>query len=63
MLSHHNLEKTDYNPFFYTPRTLSTLVIALIILNAFAYNAVPLHSAADLYEDNPKDGFKYTSKV
>jgi hypothetical protein len=63
ILSHHNLEKTDYNPVFYTPRTLSTMVFGLIMLNIFAYSVVPLHSAADINEENPKDGFKYTSKM
>jgi hypothetical protein len=39
------------------------MVFGLIMLNVFAYSVVPLHSAADINEENPKDGFKYTSKM
>jgi hypothetical protein len=63
ILSHHNLEKYDYNSFFYTPRTISTMVFSLLALNYFAYHLVPLHEAADINASSPKDGFKYTSKM
>ena len=43
ILSHHQLEKFDYNQFFYTPRTLSTLLFALLVMNFFAYAIVPIH--------------------
>ncbi|CDW78531.1 phosphatidylserine synthase 2 [Stylonychia lemnae] len=63
MVSHHNLEKYDYNSIFYTPRTVSSMVFALFVLNYFAYTLVPLNDASDINADQPKDGFKYTSKM
>jgi hypothetical protein len=46
ILSHHELEKYDYNFIFYTPRTLSTLIFTLLMLNFFAYTVVPIHEAS-----------------
>ena len=40
MVSHHNLEKDDFNTLFYTPRTLTTLFAILIIFNLGAYFGV-----------------------
>ena len=37
IMSHHKLEKDDYNRFFYTPRTISTLGILLLLCNAMAF--------------------------
>ncbi len=59
MLSHHELEKKDYNQFFYTPRTLSTLVFTLLVLNFFAYTIVPIHEASE----TDQGGFTYSSKM
>jgi len=57
------LEKYDYNSIFYTPRTISSMVFALAVLNYFAYTLVPLNDASDINANYPKDGFKYTSKM
>jgi len=38
ILSHHILEKMDYNKLFYTPRTLSTMIFMVLILNIYAYS-------------------------
>lgn len=59
ILSHHELEKRDYNPFFYTPRTLSTLVFTLLALNFFSYTLIPIHES--LKPDNL--GYSTSSKV
>jgi len=37
--------------------------MALLILNFFAYTAVPMFDAGDLNKDEPNDGFKQTSKI
>ena len=37
ILSHHKLEKDDFNPLFYTPRTLTTAIMVLVVLNILAY--------------------------
>ena len=37
VLSHNRLEKSDYNWLFYTPRTLSTMVLLLVFVNVWSY--------------------------
>ena len=48
--SHHNLAKYDYNAIFYNPRTVFTMGLALLILNFFAYTAVPMFDAGELHQ-------------
>ncbi len=52
-MSHHNLEKYDYNAIFYAPRTLFTMGITLLVLNYLAHNVVPLLDASDFDENDP----------
>lgn len=59
MLSHHELEKFDYNSLFYTPRTLSTLFFTLLIMNLFAYTIVPINEASK----TDSQGFTNASKM
>ena len=63
MLSHHGLEKDEFSKIFYTPRTITAMVFTLLVLNVLAYTIVPMHSAANINADSPKDGWKYTSKM
>jgi len=63
MLAHHNLEKYDYNQFFYTPRSLSTMGFTFILINVLAYILVPKHDAGEWNDGETIDGFKYTSKM
>jgi len=57
------LAKYDYNAVFYTPRTVFTMMLALLLLNFFAYTAVPMFDAGEAEEGDTKDGFKRTSKM
>lgn len=42
-MSHHKLDMDEYSMrFFYTPRSISGMVIALILINVMAYSIVPL---------------------
>lgn len=59
ILSHHELEKRDYNKFFYTPRTLSTLFFTLLVLNFFAYTIAPIHVASQ----NQDNSYTYSQKM
>ena len=59
ILSHHELEKYDYNWLFYTPRTLSTMVFTLIVMNFFAYTLVPIHESTKV----DASGFTLSSKM
>jgi len=52
--SHHKLEKDEYlNPFFMTPRTLTTLGLLVLFLNALSYDWIGKiqERTAHLYED------------
>ena len=63
ILSHHELEKYDYNRFFYTPKTVTTLVFTLLMLNFFAYTIVPIHQRATTPENIDSSGFTLTQKM
>ena len=63
MLSHHELEKYDYNWLFYSPKTVSTMVFTLLMLNFFAYTIVPLQQKSTGPEDLDSAGFTYTQKL
>lgn len=52
IMSHHKLEKDDYNQFFYTPRTISTIGFMLITLNLVA------HGGLDYLRESTKEYFK-----
>lgn len=58
MLSHHELEKFDYNSLFYTPRTLSTLFFTLLILNFVSNTMVPIH-----IQSEDQGGYTNSSKI
>jgi hypothetical protein len=52
----NKLEKNDYNKFFYTPKTISTAVVFLLILNYCAYDgAEKLTEATKAYYYDPKN--------
>jgi phosphatidylserine synthase 2 len=61
VLSHHSLEKNDYNSFFYTPRTLSTMILFLASLNFLAYgylDSLKLKTKAYFYDPLNPDVFE-----
>ena len=41
ILSHHQLEKDEYNRLFYTPHTVTLLLLVVIILNVCSYTLIP----------------------
>ena len=52
----NKLEKNDYNKFFYTPKTITTAVVFLVILNFFAYDGVEkLTQATKGYYRDPEN--------
>lgn len=57
ILSHHELEKYDYNRLFYSPKTVSTMVFTLLMLNFFAYTIVPIHQNSTAPEYLDTNGF------
>ncbi len=62
MHSHHKHEMEDFHVLFYQPRTISFLLVVVLALNVFSYNVVPLEEVGQSYE-NPREGFKSTSRM
>jgi hypothetical protein len=63
ILSHHELEKYDYNRLFYSPKTVSTMVFTLLMLNFFAYTIVPIQQKSTSPVDPDSAGFTSTQKM
>jgi hypothetical protein len=62
MSSHHKLDKDDYSSIFYTPRTLSGMMLFLVLVNYFSYTLVPA-DPNDFEGESDKEIFKWTSKM
>jgi len=60
-MSHHALTNHDFNKYFYTPRTLFTMGLMIVVLNIYAFRwceELTEHTKPYFYDENHPDVFE-----